>query len=1122
VFLAVQNIKSDAQQVKTPLSGDRLNSLLDYFYANTNDTIFQQALQRSKVLFTTDGVTDSLAKQLVFTEKLLFQSVEDSGLLNLHPLNKDSIFSLCDLAANLLQPLPPENNNRYYATALNNLGFYYKGIWGNLPSDYMLAFNLFTKAKEIREKTKETNSPEYAEILSNLGDTYEWKGDMDKGRSLKFQALAIEKTTTGGLSRDYAGNLYSVAHLYTGMKRYDTAISLLEEEIDVWKKISGAESPVYALHLSNIALIFDELSQYSRALQLYTEAKDVTQKTLGKENRQYAWCVNGMGEMYYRLSAYQTALPYFKEALNIYQHLPGEKHTAPLYLSNIATTYMKMGEYAHALPLLQRAIALVEQLSGQESDAVIYYANHLANLYMAMGQNNEALSVLRHAIDIYKSQHLEENSFYARALNTMAVLYGQNARFDSALYLGRQAADISGRILGETHRDYLNSLNGLADLCTDAHQYDSAKKILQQLIAVRKKLLGEEHADYATSLYSLGNLYMATKDYDSAGLLYRQALAIRQKALGTEHAEYIKTLNSLALLDIASGNTTEAGDLLLKANSAELKNISNNYISLSEHEKMVFVNDQSSQFNYLPSLLLTGTVMKYDIVQQVYANELTLKGMVLNDQQSLLNSIRKSGDSSAIDLYNEWRINKITLGKQSLLTNDERSLNFDSLREVTNRLEQNLSLTSAAFRQQQQTITTKNIAVKLLQGEAAIEFIKFRVYRSQWTDSVMYAALIILAGDSIPAFIPLFEEKQLMNLLNKAGKNENAINRFYSETFGNDKESSGNALYRLIWGPLEKYLSGVHTIYYAPAGLLHRIAFGALPVDTAHFLLDRYALNQVLSTRSVALPATVTQKSSAINIWGDINYDLKKVNLDNQSHQIAQRGQDAGLNANTGKARHRDTVGLYAFKWPALSGTRAEMDGIKEIFMNAGIAVTTTTDSLATEEVFRSLDGKSPPLLHIATHGFFWPANSKFNSTFTLQQDAMFRSGLVLAGANAIWAAQKPASGKDDGILTSYEIAQLNLNNTDLVVLSACETALGDLQDNEGVIGLQRAFKIAGVKQMILSLWKVPDKETVELMTMFYRNLINGLSPAASLRAAQLKIKETYPPYDWAAFVLIE
>ncbi|MEJ7680988.1 MAG: CHAT domain-containing protein [Segetibacter sp.] len=139
-----------------------------------------------------------------------------------------------------------------------------------------------------------------------------------------------------------------------------------------------------------------------------------------------------------------------------------------------------------------------------------------------------------------------------------------------------------------------------------------------------------------------------------------------------------------------------------------------------------------------------------------------------------------------------------------------------------------------------------------------------------------------------------------------------------------------------------------------------------------------------------------------------------------------------------------------------------------------------------------------------------------------MQQNPMFRSGLVLAGANYAWKGGAVIPGKEDGILTAYEIAQMDLSNTDLVVLSACETALGDLQGNEGVIGLQRAFKMAGVKQLIVSLWRVPDKETTELMTLFYHNWLTGQSTREALRSAQLKMKEKYSPYFWAAFVVVE
>lgn len=202
------------------------------------------------------------------------------------------------------------------------------------------------------------------------------------------------------------------------------------------------------------------------------------------------------------------------------------------------------------------------------------------------------------------------------------------------------------------------------------------------------------------------------------------------------------------------------------------------------------------------------------------------------------------------------------------------------------------------------------------------------------------------------------------------------------------------------------------------------------------------------------------------------------------------------------------------------------------MFSQAGIPIVIKTGTMASEEAFKALDGKSPEVLHLATHGFFLPVTenkSKLNedvsdgNMFTVQQNPMFRSGLVLAGGNHTWKGGAAITGKEDGILTAYEIAQMDLSTTRLVVLSACATALGDLQGNEGAIGLQRAFKMAGVREMIVSLWPVPDMETAALMSLFYRNCLNGMGTREALRKAQLKIKEKYPsPFFWAPFVVVE
>ncbi|MBD0296095.1 MAG: CHAT domain-containing protein, partial [Flavisolibacter sp.] len=461
---------------------------------------------------------------------------------------------------------------------------------------------------------------------------------------------------------------------------------------------------------------------------------------------------------------------------------------------------------------------------------------------------------------------------------------------------------------------------------------------------------------------------------------------------------------------------------------------------------------------------------------------------------------------------------------------------LDSLEETTNQLEQQLSLKSAAFRkQQQQHLTPNDIAQRLKKGEAAIEFISFRMYNNKPLDSIMYAALVLVPGDSVVRFIPLFEEKRLQHLLRSAA--DTTTYAAIGQLYGNKKTTRGvsDSLYQLIWKPLEKQLQGVQTVYYAPAGLLHHIAFQALPADSGSLLIDKYQLNQVLSTRSLAA-AEITSKPQSAQIWGNIAYSnsYNSGNYSLASRKLSTRGVHAtattvsSFNLYTWDTRSVRGAGAG---WRPLPSTKVEMDSLNKVFTRAGIAPVTLSGSEATEEAFKAMSGKSPQVLHLATHGFFLPvkvSKPKGNDlnggdAFTMQQNPMFRSGLVLAGGNHTWKGEPIQSGKEDGILTAYEIAQLDLTGTDIVVLSACETALGDVSRNEGVIGLQRALKMAGVKQMIVSLWQVPDKATMELMTSFYKNWLSGLSTGEALRKAQLQLKEKYKhPYFWAAFVLVE
>jgi tetratricopeptide (TPR) repeat protein len=430
----------------------------------------------------------------------------------------------------------------------------------------------------------------------------------------------------------------------------------------------------------------------------------------------------------------------------------------------------------------------------------------------------------------------------------------------------------------------------LGSLYEQRGNYDSALYLYKQALTLTKKAVGEEHQYYANCLTNLASLYQILRRYDSSLLLYRQALSINSKAMGEDFPDNVILLNHLGLLSKTHGDDAAATPFYIQASRVQLKHLILTYSTLSEGEKMSFLDRQNSTFSYLPSALYEGSKTSELLAQQLYQNELTLKSMVMEDQKKVLNSIRQSGDSLALCLYNQWQFNKAFLGKQLLLSISQRVSYFDSLRETTNSIEQEISRRSSTFSNQHisQNITSAAIAQKLKRGEAAIEFIRFQLYNKKWTDSIVYAAMIVLPADTVPHFISLCEEKQLERLLKPSSSTEPvyAIQKLYPVKTSLHADS----LYQLIWKPLENYLQNVSIVYYAPAGLLHRIAFQALKTNTADLLINKYTLNQVLSTRTIAMPSHFNQKPLTAGIWGNIRYEIGEDAVANRSSKATQRG----------------------------------------------------------------------------------------------------------------------------------------------------------------------------------------------------------------------------------------
>ena len=499
----------------------------------------------------------------------------------------------------------------------------------------------------------------------------------------------------------------------------------------------------------------------------------------------------------------------------------------------------------------------------------------------------------------------------------------------------------------------------------------------------------------------------------------------------------------------------------------------------------------------------------------LYDNELIHKSLVLNSTKETIRSIKESGDETLLVLFEDWQNLKSDLAHQYSKPVSKRIANLDSLDKVANQWEELLVRKSSAFTDIRKKVDWQEVRNQLKEGEIAIEYVHFRYQHKEATDSIIYAAMVLTPSSSSPTIISLFVEKELTTFLKREDRSSEL--EYINQLYENKSEKN---LYTLIWSKLEAHLDDIETVYYVPSGLLHQISFNAITTPENSYLGKQYHLIQLNSTRQLVISSEAPQLAS-MTLFGGIQYAYDTTGLEQNDEQLFYAN-----NQFKDYTLYRD---LSRDEASFLPGSLEEVKLIAKS-LNRSTKFRLVTKNEATESAFKALSGISPQVLHISTHGFFFPDveenlqvfnNNTRGGSFKYDDNPLFRSGLTFAGSNYTWKNGYNPYEEEDGILTAYEISNLDLSHTDLVVLSACETGLGDIKGSEGVYGLQRAFKMAGVENLIMSLWKVPDKQTMELMELFYSNWMKGYDIRSAFDLAQSTMSEKYPPYFWAAFVLV-
>ena len=929
-------------------------------------------------------------------------------------------------------------------------------------------------AEQIKKEKGENNS-EYGTALNDLGNALYRCGKFSEAEPVLLKVLETYKNTIGEVHKLSANTMNNLGNVYSDMGNYKMAETYYLQGLDVRRKLFGENNISVASSLNNLGILYKDLSNYSLAETYLTQSLEIRKKNLGENHLDVAGSLNGLGNLHKLIGNYPKAESSYLKSLEIRKKNLGDNHP------DVAKSLLNLG-----------------------------------NLYILMGNYSKTENCYLQAIDINTKNRGENNSDGAVYLINLGNLYLKTRNFAKAESCYIQALEIRKKVFGEKNFNVATPLNDLGLLHTDINNFYKAESYHLQALEIYKQTLGGENFDHIViTLYNLGLLKRLKGNYLKAEEYFIQALKISNKIRPENHPEVAENIISYGILDYARGEMDKAEIHFLDWCSKKQFQIQRYFPFLSDNEKEQFYNSNIlDNQEYFKSFCLQHYGRKKDIAGDLYNDQLASKGLLLNSSAKWKHRIKTAGDKKLNRLFDEWETNQNKLTKLFQSTDSTERAGMDSLQAKTEKMEKELSLRSENFVKlaDKKLINWKDVQKALKPGEAAIEMVrvkKFGISKTVTdttdpkkpfyklkglTDTVYYAALIVKPESIMPEMVVL--------------KNGNDLEKKYLKYYQNSIKNKldDDKSYQQFWEKIGAKLEGSKRVFFSPDGVYHNLNLNTLiNPKTKKFLLEEKDIRIVTVTKDIVNPLPVEEDNKLAELVGFPSY---------YNNSIAY--------TSTGKERKSPEI-MYGLTMRSnemldeLPATKTEVDKIAGILDGNGWEVKNYTGSTALEETIK--ESYKPRLLHVATHGFFQPDTSKGSNP-------LLRSGLMLAGAgNTLKGENKPEG--EDGILTAYEAMNLNLDNTDLVVLSACETGLGEIKNGEGVYGLQRAFKVAGAKSIIMSLWKVDDDATQELMVAFYKHWLNDAAGTESIKRnaflkAQKELKAKYPnPYFWGAFVMV-
>ncbi|MCE0482754.1 MAG: CHAT domain-containing protein [Methylacidiphilales bacterium] len=876
------------------------------------------------------------------------------------------------------------------------------------------------------------------------------------------------------LNAEAEGHL--LAHEFEQGEKLRLRVLHLEEDY------AGRDSLAVSDALLNIGWFYNNMARYEEAQEALDRCRDIRERKLGPDTAPVAEVLNALGSLEENRSNLTLAEAFYQQAIAIREKVLGlENPDTATTRNNLATLYWITGDYVSAQKLFTQALAVREKVLGPKSLAVASTLTNLARLDRSLGDYDDAETYFQRALRIREDRLGPDHPLTITTLSELGLLYVQERDDDRAEPLLVRAVEMREKTYEADHPDVARSQMQLALLYDRKKEYGKAEPLLRQALEIRRQTLGAEHPEYAASVAALAAHEHAQGNLQGALPLYEEAWKIDRDALGDSHPDTVAVAAGLACLKLELGQKNDAAGMIRDVAEAQQKALNGVFTFAPEQQRMDF--ERTIEGCDLPAALGNA-----DLLAEVV---LRTKGIVLDSLLEDEAVARAARDPDMRELIEKQRLLSSQLSREQ-----EESLGPDfsdspealaerkKLEADEQELEAKLAERGISSGQTRRALNTDVAEVRdaLPEGAALIEYVAYNRYLGRLAYEPAYGA-VILTRDGPAQWISL----------GQAGEINNEVRLYQKYMRKRVREAAlSDVLQKLeisLCQPVAAVLpAGIHRLIISPDGNLNFISFATLLDGNGRFFGEDYDLNYVSSGRDLL-------RSSARTGSG-------------RKRLVVFADPDYGHLPGDGKGAKRVDDDLF----PSLSGTEKEAAFLLTEARALGLNVAIYRGIQASKENLMRQD--SPYVLHLATHGLYLSEDDvpNFPGIKSTESAAMSRSLLALAGASVTmreWKKGNFPPADESGLFTAQEVANLNLDGTWLVALSACDTGSGEAQAGEGVLGLRRGFAEAGAQNLLLTLWAADDAATADLMEAFYREALqSGDAPAALVKVQRERLQD--------------